>query len=171
MDSEPVEGQEKRSVPSQEVLRSIFDMIGQLSGKGEETFSGRVLAKTYPLDQTAGQGNLTEIFVGQRTEKGRREIPTTQDRDVVLKYKNGEVEQVDYRLYKDDENYRIEKEEGFKREGDQPVVENIFQALEGAERAREGRDLEKKLGYTNVHAEEANQLRETLSKLVGQEGL
>lgn len=170
MDNEPTEGQEKRSIPDQTVIRNIFDTVGRLSEKGEESFAGRILAKDYPLDQAAGRGNVIKIFVAQKTEKGKREIPMTQDRDVVLYYKEGEGEltQVDYRLYKDGDNYRIEKEEDIKREGDQPPVGNIFQALEGAARTREGRSLEKKLGYTNVNAEEASRLLETLNKLVKQ---
>lgn len=52
-----------------------------------------------------------------------------------------------------------------------PTVENIFQALEGVAKAEEGRNLERKLGYTKVTTEEANQLLETLNKLVNQEGL
>ena len=166
MDSEPTINPREKT-PNQELLKGIFDAIGILSQDGEEAIAQRIRKKNFTPPIVANWDNLTDIFVAQLTEKGKRESSGVQDRNVVLSFKNQEPESIDYRLYKENDSYRIEKEENFKKQGRKPP-ENWFEALEGAAKVQHARDLEKELGYTKVDASETQRLSDLLNELVKQ---
>ena len=166
MDSEPRGNPENKVVSDQTILKGIFDAVNILSEGGEEHVAGRFLSKDYPQHSPViGWDNLRNIFVAQLTEKGRREMPKVQDRNIVLAFQGGEIESIDYRLYEENGSYRIKKEEGFKGEMKKPP-ENWFEALEGFEKGQQARDLERKLGYSDVDDTEAQKLLELLKELL-----
>lgn len=91
-----------------------------------------------------------------------------QDRDVVLSFKESEIESIDYRLYEENGIYRIEKEENFQKEKGRKPPENWLEALEGAAKVQRAIDLEKKLGYTKVGVAETKKLSDLLNELIKQ---
>ena len=172
MDSKPTGNLESKSIPTQKILKGIFDAVGTLSEKGERRIAGQMLLKDYlpPSASNWDWDNLINIFVSQVTEKGKQEDLKMSDRTVFLSFRGNEIESISYRLYRENNGYRIEKQEDFKREK-QKSPESRFPSVDWYLKMQERRslgDLEKNLGYASVDASEAQELLDLLNKLVEQ---
>lgn len=165
MDGEPI-ANPTEDVFNQGMLKGIFDAAGTLSQDGEESVNGWMRNSQYAPPPTISWNGLSNIFVSQFTEKGKQVLPGPQDiRTISLNFENGEIEWINYSIYKEGNRYRIEKEEGFPREENDNPQKDMLEAVSMSEKLTQTRDLERKLGYAKVDAVETKKLLDLLNKL------